>query len=127
METITLHLNLHRKWFDMILYGEKKQEYREITEFWRKRLVDYYIQGDLNKPVFKRFDTITFSNGYAKNRDQFKIELKGIEVGFGIEEHGAENGKEYFVLNLGDIEPHECQYCGTMQKEPDGRCYKRPY
>jgi hypothetical protein len=27
----TLHLNLKKKWFDMILSGEKKAEYRNIT------------------------------------------------------------------------------------------------
>ena len=27
----TLHLNLKKQWFDMILSGEKKEEYRELT------------------------------------------------------------------------------------------------
>lgn len=33
-----LHLTLTKKWFDMILSGEKKEEYREIKGFWSKRL-----------------------------------------------------------------------------------------
>lgn len=111
----------------MILYGEKKQEYREMSDFWRKRLVEYLLQGDINAPIFKKFDTITFSNGYAKDRDQFVIELKEIQIGTGIEEHGAEKGKEYFVLELGDVRKHECKWCGVMQKEPDSRCYARKY
>jgi hypothetical protein len=27
-----LHLTLNKKWFDMILLGEKKEEYREINK-----------------------------------------------------------------------------------------------
>lgn len=30
----TLHLNLKRKWFEMIFNGEKPEEYREIKEHW---------------------------------------------------------------------------------------------
>lgn len=33
----TLHLNLKKKWFDMILSSEKKEEYREIKPFWENR------------------------------------------------------------------------------------------
>ena len=29
-----LHLTLKKKWFDMILSGEKKEEYREIKSYW---------------------------------------------------------------------------------------------
>lgn len=34
-----LHLNLIRKWFEMIYEGEKKEEYREITTYWCARLL----------------------------------------------------------------------------------------
>lgn len=33
-----LHLTLKKKWFDMILSGEKKEEYRDTKEFWLRRL-----------------------------------------------------------------------------------------
>ena len=32
----TLHLTLNKKWFDMILSGEKTEEYREIKPYWTK-------------------------------------------------------------------------------------------
>ena len=35
-----LHLNLKRKWFDMILSGEKKEEYREFKKYWIDRLTE---------------------------------------------------------------------------------------
>lgn len=128
----TLQLNLKRQWYDMILSGDKKEEYREITEYWTKRI--FQEKGKLNYLLFienllhDRFtmkldfsltsddwklkfpernlefhDTITFSNGYAKNRPQFEIELKGIEIREGKTEWGAEKNVKYFVLKLGKI------------------------
>ena len=35
----TLQLNLIKKWFDLTLQGIKKEEYRDITPFWAKRLL----------------------------------------------------------------------------------------
>jgi len=91
----TLHLNLHRKWFDLIKSGEKVEEYRVLSEYWHNRLC--FQEG------FKKFDTITFSNGYAKDRDQFVIELLDIEINEGRPDWGAEAGVQYFVLVLGEI------------------------
>ena len=75
----------------MILSGEKKEEYRAITPYWHKRL---YKKG---------YDTITFSNGYAKDRPQFIIELIDIQENEGREEWGAITGVTYYVLRLGRI------------------------
>lgn len=36
---ITLQLNLIKHWFDLTLQGIKKEEYRDITPFWVKRLL----------------------------------------------------------------------------------------
>lgn len=55
----TLHLNLHKKWFDMILSGNKKEEYRELSDYWKKRFL---------KVRDEHVDNITFSNGYKKDR-----------------------------------------------------------
>lgn len=127
----TLHLNLKRKWFDLILSGEKTEEYRGITEYWYGRLIDrenlrsfkkatLAINIDISKNddlpelfwkqmnecfegCFEDFDTITFSNGYSKNRDQFVIEFKGIEIREGNPKWGAEEGEKYFVLKLGKL------------------------
>lgn len=88
---MTLHLNLKREWFDMISQGKKKVEYREIKPYWTKRLFD------------KDYDTITFSNGYAKNRDQFVIEWKETHEAFGTIDWGAPIGKVVYCLVLGEI------------------------
>lgn len=79
----------------MIYQGIKKEEYRELKKYWEDRLV-------IDQALLV-YDTITFSNGYRKNRQQFVIEHLSTDVKTGNPEWGAENGKEYFVLSLGKI------------------------
>ncbi len=106
----TLHLNLKKEWFDLIRAGDKPEEYREITEYWKVRLTDYVMNhsnlfcqphlvrdGDI---VFKKFDSITFSNGYAKDRSQFKTGLDNIRIAKGLKQWGAKEGTYYFALKL---------------------------
>lgn len=88
---MNLHLTLTKNWFDLILSGEKKEEYREIKPYWEKRLME------------KTYDNVIFRNGYATNAPQFTIKLKSITQGIGKSEWGAEEGKRYFVLSLGEI------------------------
>lgn len=130
MKRKTLHLVLVQKWFDMILSGEKKEEYREIKHHWCKRLIEgycgcggdkscnkgsfpeYAIDGFKNEKYhinFKNFDTITFRNGYSKEARRFEIELMNIDINTGNEVWGAEKDTKYFVLHLGKILNKE--YC----------------
>lgn len=90
----TLHLNLKKKWFDMILAGIKKEEYRDTTYYWHTRFKKVRDEG---------IKTITFSNGYAKNRRQMVVEINYIKIGGGVTEWGAEQGKDYFVCVLGEV------------------------
>ena len=70
--TDTLHLTLHRKWFDEILSGRKKIEYREIKPYWTKRL---FNSDGSRKPYAK----IIFRNGYSKKAPEMIVVLKGIK------------------------------------------------
>lgn len=79
-----LHLTLLKKWFDEILAGTKKIEYREIKPYWTKRLLD-----KKGKP--KHYDLIYFKNGYSKNCRKMKVEFKGLRI-----------GKDYEIL-LGEV------------------------
>lgn len=92
MKRKTFHLTLSRKWFDMIASGEKKEEYREISGYWIARM---------RSP--DECETITFSNGYAKNRRQIVIQYLELNHGFGKEAWGAIPNKEYYILKLGII------------------------
>ena len=82
-----LHLTLHRKWFDMIVSGEKKEEYREIKPYWDRRLS-------------KEYDAILFKNGYQKNAPSVLVELLDVTKGQGWEDLGAPR-HEVYVLRLG--------------------------
>ena len=102
-----LYLTLTEKWFDMILSGEKPEEYRELKEYWAKRLVDapepniYDPKGQ--EVNFKQFDVVVFSNGYHKDRRQMTVDFKYTDIGPGQEKWGAEQGKSYFRLHLGKV------------------------
>jgi hypothetical protein len=96
-----LHLNLKRKWFDMILSGEKKEEYRKLSAYWTGIFSHRVkVKGKNYHPADV---TICFSNGYSKNRRQIFIECKGVHVGEGVPEWGAEKKESYFVIRLGKI------------------------
>jgi len=92
-----LHLTLKKKWFDMILYGDKREEYREIKPYWKKRLERIYTK--------KTYTHVKFTNGYGENRPCFVIELKTIDVGFGKKHWGAPRKSEpfVFILKLGEV------------------------
>ena len=92
----TLHLNLHSKWFKMILLGAKKEEYRELKPYWAKRLVN-------EDGTFKEFSSVTFSNGYSKNRPQMVFEIKEIKIDTGYVVWGAKYNKAYYVIKLGEM------------------------
>ena len=83
-----LHLTLHARWFDEILSGKKKVEYRDIKPYWEKRLFEN------GKP--KGYDLIFFRNGYSKNCRKMKVEFKGVE----IREY---EGKEKYAIKLGKV------------------------
>lgn len=79
-----LHLTLMKKWFDQILAGSKKVEYREIKPYWTKRLLN-----EKGNPI--QYAIIFFRNGYAKNCRKMKVEFKGLRI-----------SKEYEIL-LGKV------------------------
>jgi len=112
-----LHLVLKGKWFDMIDSGVKTEEYREIKQYWLKRLVGSWLWvgkdngklkhieanfvNDWNIKDFMTFDVVEFKHGYSKDARVMKFEMKSISIGTGNPDWGAEPGKEYFVIKLG--------------------------
>lgn len=85
-----LHLTLKKKWFDMILSGEKKEEYREIKPYWIKRLS-------------KQYDIIRFRNGYSSDAPTMDIMFLGVKVGVNKTEWSDASPKQCYVLSLGNI------------------------
>lgn len=87
----TVTMPIKKKWFDMILSGKKKEEYRTIKEHWRRRL------------LHDKTTHLKLINGYGRDKPFLVIELKTITIGIGKEEWGAVPGEEYYVLELGEI------------------------
>lgn len=116
-----LRLSLKAKWFGMTKAGVKTEDYREINQYWWKRLVqcgECYRDfpdsiNDILAPVEewkmimpKSFDYNVMTLGYPKSGDTeriLRIEHKGIEIRTGNPEWGAEPGKLYFVIKHGNI------------------------
>lgn len=94
-----LQLILKGEWYDLIDRGIKKEEYREIKEFWNNRFINGKIKigGELFKPsdIF-----ITFQLGY-RNPKVMHFECSGLQTKTGRTEWGAEPNKKYHVLKLG--------------------------
>ena len=85
-----LVLSIKKKWFDMILSGEKKEEYREIKQYYESRL------------GYQEFKDIIFRNGYSRKSPYLKARVK-IKKGYGKEAWGAETGNKYYGLEIVEI------------------------
>ncbi|MEE1082775.1 MAG: hypothetical protein UH850_03450 [Paludibacteraceae bacterium] len=125
-----IHLPMKSEWYLMIESGEKKEEYREITPYWCCRLLKDRFFGDKfpqkfyeekiakvnDVPVEFRMDVlskllvscflklvnvnvIVFHYGYTKRT--MKWWVKDLRIGYGYPDWGAEQGKPYFVFELG--------------------------
>jgi hypothetical protein len=86
-----LNLTLKKIYFDEILSGEKKIEYRETKWYWNRRLLD--VNGD-----FVKFDKVVFRNGYSSDSPKMEVECKGIDIG-----HCPLWGKDTYRIYLGKI------------------------
>lgn len=97
-----LFLILTKKWFLEILKGDKKEEFRDFTEFYISRLGELDKDGELIDT--KKFDTVRFALGYAKNRPQLVVECKDvlIEVDEGVEDELTDKNSNFVIL-LGEI------------------------
>ena len=97
----TLTLPLKKKWFDLIKAGIKKEEYREINNYWKARFIAASVIFTGQILAFSKFENIVFTIGYPKSTDkERRLEFKNpeIRIGEGRPEWGAEPGKLYFVI-----------------------------
>ena len=105
-----LNLVVTKKWFDMIVQGKKKEEYRLIKDFWMSRLLlikdeeckdfDKYdklhisktfemlidintIKEKLNNGTMKfvPFTHVLFKNGYYDDSPKVEKEIESISIG----------------------------------------------
>ena len=62
-----LHLTLEREWFDDIVRGVKHEEYRNLKDYWKKRLDG------------RTYDIVRFRNGYASDAPEMDVEFLGVD------------------------------------------------
>jgi len=87
-----LTLPIKKKWFDMIVSGEKKEEYREIKQYYQSRFNKYIQSGT----------KIRFRNGYGNDSPSCICDVS-ISFGEGESKWGASEGKMYYVLSLHEV------------------------
>lgn len=97
-----LTLLIKKKWLDMILSGEKKEEYREIKPYYNSRFNNENNYSNWMQYLDKII-LIKFRNGYSSKSLTVGCCCKIIK-GYGKEEWGAERNKEYYVLKILNVE-----------------------
>lgn len=89
-----LTLTVSKEWFDMIVSGEKTEEYREIKPYWASRLVNQQAESGevlfdefggycrvIGKLEYKPYTHLLFINGYRKDSPRIEKEIKSIAIG----------------------------------------------
>lgn len=106
-----LILPIKKQWFDMIISGEKKEEYREIKPYYYIRFKNADMFPDplgidethliLDPQNFRKYE-IMFRNGYSAESTSFIAKVY-LTTDFGKPEWGAEPGIKYYVLHIEEI------------------------
>jgi hypothetical protein len=91
-----LRMTLTKLWFNAILSGEKKEEYRIIKKYWERRLCNY-------SGGFAQYDYVEFRNGYSNSSPKMVVRCNDISIGYGSNAHGAPVGEKCFIIKLGEI------------------------
>ena len=107
MKKKVLTLTVSKQWFDMIVAGEKTEEYRAIKSYWINRLLqakyggsdeyrkvtmypefDILISNSKLKELLEKktarfipYTHVSFFCGYAKNRPMIEKEIEDIIIG----------------------------------------------
>lgn len=89
-----LVLPIKKKWFDMIISGEKREEYREFKQYYHSR-IGYLTRGN---QIIK----VMFRNGQKYNSPAVICRCT-VTVGKGIEKWGAIPDTNYYILKIIEI------------------------
>ena len=89
-----LTLTISKEWYELIVAGEKNEEYREIKPYWASRLVNQNSESGMvgfdefggytaviGEPEYKPFTHVLFINGYRKDSSRIEKEIESITIG----------------------------------------------
>jgi hypothetical protein len=103
-------LPIKKQWYDMILSGDKKEEYREIKPYYTTRFINNgLLKEDIDSDtgsvsiVPRNVGIVRFRNGYSDRSPSFKA-ICDITIGTGNIDWGAVPGEKYYVLHILSIE-----------------------
>jgi hypothetical protein len=99
-----LKLTLELKPFQVMITGEKKEEYRQVSKWIESRLIDSKTKKD------RQYDFVHFVNGYGAHRPNFTAQYKG----YTLENDGVQasysnglkvdtRGQPTYIIFLGDV------------------------
>lgn len=112
-----LILPIKKKWFDLILSGEKKEEYRALSPYyWIRFRKIFWIHPITGEPLGSDIHDLLLRNGYSRNSPTIRVSA-ALAIRGGRPEWGAVPGEEYFVLEI-----RKAEWAG-IQPEQGG---KRP-
>lgn len=66
---VILPLVVKRKWFDMIASGEKSEEYRLVTPYWEKRIINWMHR------TAAPHNIVELRCGYARNAPRLAFDV----------------------------------------------------
>lgn len=102
-----LTLPIKQEWFDMICRGEKREEYREATEYYQTR-INSAIAADPNcKGQEYKIFTVKIRAGYNSKAPAAVLRVHCIFGKGGVREWGADPDKYYYILQILHIESIE--------------------
>jgi hypothetical protein len=89
-----LNVTIKSLFFDAIIHGIKKEEYREIKIYWQSRLQN-------PDGSFRKYDAIALVNGYSPKARRATFQIKTICIGKGKSRYGGNPDTDYYVIKLG--------------------------
>jgi len=111
-----LNLIVTQAWFDEIMSGKKKQEFRDIKPTTQKRYCEVdsegYCKTHNGRIVPRHYDAIRFCAGYRKDRDTAIVKIKKTQIDLVEDDMGNlitdyYKGEEYYaalaIYDLGEI------------------------
>lgn len=99
-----LCLTIKSEYFDQIASGEKKVEYRDMTDFYIDRFCICHKNGDFK--AWKPIKAITFIAGRNANAKRLTAEVKRIALEEWLDEKtGAPTDEFTFAIYLGELIP----------------------
>ena len=106
----TLTLIIKQCYFDEIIKGTKKQEFREVKPTTIKRLLQldsdgYEVEDENGNAIPIRYDALQLYVGYAKNRASALVEVRSACCEYGTDKNGEPLTwvVERVVYNLGNV------------------------